>query len=317
MNYRNLGRSGLRVSEIGLGSWLTMDEGDLEHASQLHAAAYDAGINFFDTANAYGKGRTETVVGHALRGYRRETYVLATKAFWPYEPEWPFPNANDRGLSRKHLHQELDKSLTRLGVDYVDIFQCHRFDENTPLAETCKAMSDLVERGKTLYWGVSEWTGPQIEEAVNLCEEHGWNQPISNQPIYNMLDRHWESDSLPVSHRLGIGNVCFSPLAEGLLTGKYSDGTPTGTRGDHESKGVFLRRRFTEANLEKTAKLTQLAEDLNIPLSTLALRWCLRREEISSCIIGASHPDQIIENAKAVQFEWDEVLEERVEAILG
>lgn len=317
MKYRRVGNSGLVVSEIGLGSWLTLDDGDLETAELLHRTAYDAGINFFDTANAYGAGRTESVVGHAIRGFRRETFVLATKAFWPYEPEWPFPGANDRGLSRKHLHQELDKSLLRLGVEYVDLYQCHRFDENTPLTETCRAMHDLVERGKTIYWGVSEWTGEQIAEAVAVCEEHSWIQPISNQPMYNMLERHWELDAFPETDRLGLGNVCFSPLAEGLLTGKYQDGTPSGSRAEHETRGQFIRKRFTEANLEKTRRLGQLASDIGAPLSTLALRWCLRREEITSCIIGASRPEQILENVKAPYFEWDDEIDERIDAILG
>jgi aryl-alcohol dehydrogenase-like predicted oxidoreductase len=316
VKYRHLGRSGLVVSEIGFGSWLTLDEGDLETATELHRTAYESGINFFDTANAYGSGETETVVGHALRPFRRETFVLATKAFWPYEPDWPFPTANDRGLSRKHLHQELEKSLTRLGVDYVDLYQCHRFDENTPLEETCRAMSDLVERGKTIYWGTSEWTGTQIQAAVSICEDAGWHRPISNQPIYNMLDRHWEKDTFPDTQRCGIGNVCFSPLAEGMLTGKYVDETPDGSRAGHEKKGKFLRARFTDPNIEKVRRMAVIAAELGVPMSTIALRWCLRRTEVSSCIVGASRPEQIVENTKAVDFEWDESIEVKIAAIL-
>ena len=317
MKYRHLGNSGLVVSEIGFGSWLTLDHGDLEHAELLHRTAYDAGINFFDTANQYGLGQTESVVGHAIRGLRRETYVLATKAFWPYEQDWPFPGANDRGLSRKHLHQEMDKSLQRLGVEYVDLYQCHRFDEHTPLAETCRAMHDLVERGKTLYWGVSEWSGVQIAEACAICDENGWIRPISNQPLYNMLERHWELDCFPETDRLGLGNVCFSPLAEGLLTGKYIDASPQGSRAEHDTQGQFLRKRFNDANLEKIRRLGQLAGDMGIPLSSLALRWILRRKEISSCIIGASRPEQIIENANAPEFKWDDEIADHIEAIIG
>ena len=317
MKYRRLGRSGLAVSEIGLGSWLTLDEGDTGLASDLHRTAYENGINFFDTANQYGLGSTESVVGEALAPFRRETYVLATKVFWPYEKDWPFPGANDRGLSRKHIFSEIEKSLSRLRTDHVDLYQCHRFDDGTPLEETCRAMSDLVVQGKARYWGVSEWTGDQIEEATSICEDAGWHRPISNQPIYNMLDRHWEKDAFPATVRCGMGNVCFSPLAEGLLTGKYADGTPPDTRGADERKGQFLRRRFTETNLEKVRRLGQLAGDLDVPLSSLALRWCLRREEVTSCIIGASRPEQVVQNAAACHLDWDDVLADRIEASLG
>lgn len=177
-------------------------------------------------------------------------------------------------------------------------------------------MSDLVERGKTIYWGTSEWTGTQIQAAVSICEDAGWHRPISNQPIYNMLDRHWEKDTFPDTQRCGIGNVCFSPLAEGMLTGKYVDETPEGSRADHEKKGKFLRARFTDPNIEKVRRLALIAAELGVPMSTIALRWCLRRTEISSCIVGASRPEQILENAKAVDFNWDESIEEKIQAIL-
>lgn len=317
MKYRRLGRSGLVVSEIGLGSWLNHDEGHIELATDLHRTAYENGINFYDTANQYGLGSTESIVGEALSPFRRETYVLATKAFWPYEKDWPFPGANDRGLSRKHLFTEVEKSLARLRTDHVDLYQCHRFDPDTPLDETCRAMSDIVSQGKARYWGVSEWNNGQIEEATSICDEAGWHRPISNQPLYNMIDRHWEQDAFPGTARCGLGNVCFSPLAEGLLTGKYGEGTPNDTRAADERKGQFLRSRFTEANLERVRRLGQLAADLGTPLSNLALRWCLRREEISSCIIGASRPEQIIENVTAPDLEWDDAIADRAEATLG
>ena len=315
MRYRRLGRSGLVVSEIGLGSWLTLDEGDADHATLLHRTAYENGINFYDTANQYGLGQTETVVGAALAPFRRETYVLATKAFWPYERDWPFPSANDRGLSRKHLFQEMDKSLQRLRTDYVDLYQCHRFDSNTPLEETCRAMSDLVQQGKTLYWGVSEWNNSQIDEAVSICEDAGWHRPISNQPIYNMLDRHWEEQAFPATERGGLGNVCFSPLAEGLLTGKYADGTPPEARAAHEAKGQFIRRRFTEANMDRFAASDRSPATSACPCRT-SRRWCLRRPEISSCIIGASRPEQILENTGGLDVPWNDELADH-DATLG
>jgi aryl-alcohol dehydrogenase-like predicted oxidoreductase len=235
MKYRRLGMWGLQLSD-------------------------ENGINFFDTANAYGGGETETVVGRALAPFRRETYVLATKLFWPVK-DWPFPGANDRGLNRKHVIEQCDVSLQRLGVEYIDLYQCHRYDENTPLPETCRAMSDLVDRGKVLYWGVSEWTAEQIAEAVEICDDHGWHQPVSNQPLYNMLERHWEAEVFPTCARLGLGIVNFSPLAEGVLTGKYLDGVPAGTRAADEKLSVWIKPRLTDDNAEKVRKLKTLADE--------------------------------------------------------
>ena len=230
MNYRRLGQWGLQLSEIGFGSWLTLSDGDQGLADELHRTAYDLGINFFDTANVYGRGRTEPQVGKALRQFQRDTFVLATKVYFPVYPDWPFPGVNDRGLSRKHIFEQCHASLRRLEVDYIDLYQCHRFDENTPVVETCRAMNDLIEEGKVLYWGVSEWTADQISDAVAVCEEHSWHPPVSNQPRYNMVQREWEDDVLPICQRLGLGIVSFSPLAEGLLTGKYLDGVPPDSR---------------------------------------------------------------------------------------
>ena len=180
MKYRRLGMWGLKLSEIGFGSWLNFNQNDQYLATELHRVAYESGINFFDTANVYGRSRTEVLVGKALGPFRRDTYVLATKVYWPFDRDWPFPEANDRGLSRKHIFAECHASLKRLGTDYIDLYQCHRFDDQVPLAETCRALNDLAVQGKILYWGVSEWTAEHIAEAVAICEECGWHRPVSN-----------------------------------------------------------------------------------------------------------------------------------------
>jgi aryl-alcohol dehydrogenase-like predicted oxidoreductase len=317
MKYRRLGKWGVKLSEFGFGSWLTLNQGDQALAVALHRTAYENGINFFDTANAYGRGQTEVMVGKALRGFRRDTYVLATKVFWAFERDWPFPGANDRGLSRKHIFEQCHASLRRLAVDYIDLYQCHRYDQDTPLIETCRIMNDLIDQGKVLYWGVSEWNAEQIADAVAICEDHNWHAPASNQPIHNMLERHWEAEVFPTCKRLGLGIVTFSPLAEGLLTGKYNAGIPKGSRAADPAAGQFIQARMTEENLATVRKLADLAAGLGIPLSNLALSWCLHRPEITSVIVGASKPQQIIENAKASDVALDDAVLERISVILG
>jgi aryl-alcohol dehydrogenase-like predicted oxidoreductase len=307
---------GLKLSEIGFGSWLIFNDRNQDRADELHRVAYENGINFFDTANAYGRGETETLVGNALRPFPRDTYVLATKLFWPL-PDWPFPGANDRGLSRKQIFERCHTSLTRLRTDYLDIYQCHRYDPETPLAETCRAMHDLIVQGKTLYWGVSEWTSEQIAEAVGLCDDHGWHRPVSNQPLYNMLERHWEAEVFPTCARFGLGIVNFSPLAEGLLTGKYLDGIPPGTRAADEQAGQFIAPRLTDEHQSRVRRLKELADGMGVPLSNLALAWCLRRPELTSAIIGASRPEQVVENARASELRLDDAVLDRISAILG
>jgi aryl-alcohol dehydrogenase-like predicted oxidoreductase len=317
MKYRRLGMWGVKLSEVGFGSWLTLNRGDQDLADALHRAAYEAGINFFDTANVYGGGRTEEKVGRALAPFRRDTYVLATKVYWPCDKNWPFPGANDRGLSRKHIVEQCHASLRRLGTDYIDLYQCHRYDPQTPLIETCRAFHDLIVQGKVFYWGTSEWTAQQISEAVAACDEHGWNRPASNQPIYNMLERHWEAEVFPTCARLGLGIAAFSPLAEGVLTGKYECGVPDGSRGADPAAGEFIRPRLTEDNRARVRKLTELAAGLSVPPSNLALAWCLRRPEVTTCIIGASRTEQIKENARASGLLLDEHVLDRISAILG
>ena len=317
MNYRRLGTWGVKLSEIGYGSWLVFKGNDQGLATTLHRVAYENGINFFDTANVYGRGRTEVLVGAALAPFRRDSYVLATKVYWPFEQDWPFPEANDRGLSRKHVFEQCHASLKRLGTDYIDLYQCHRFDEQTPVLETCRAMNDLIAQGKVLYWGTSEWTADQISEAVAICDEHGWSRPASNQPLYNMLQRQWEAEVFPTCARLGLGIVNFSPLAEGVLTGKYLDGIPPESRAADERAGEFIRPLLNEENRAKLAKLAELAGGLGVPISNLALAWCLRRPELTSCITGASRQEQIVENVKASELKLDDHLLDRIGAILG
>jgi aryl-alcohol dehydrogenase-like predicted oxidoreductase len=316
MKYRRLGMWGVKLSEIGFGSWLTLNGKDEELAVALHRAAYENGINFFDTANVYGRGRTEVLVGKALAPFRRDTYVLATKVFWCVEEDWPFPEANDRGLSRKHVFEQCHASLGRLGTDYVDLYQCHRYDEHAPLLETCRAMNDLINQGKVLYWGVSEWSADQISEAVAICDDHGWHRPASNQPLYNMLERHWEPDFAECA-RLGLGIVGFSPLAEGMLTGKYNEGVPPDSRAADERAGEFIRPRLSDENVARLRKLSELAAGLETPLSNLALAWCLRLPEVTSCIVGASRCEQIAENAHASGLTLDDHVLDRISAILG
>ncbi|MCH7601874.1 MAG: aldo/keto reductase family protein [Planctomycetes bacterium] len=317
MKYRRLGMWGLKLSEIGYGSWLTLNQGDQDLADKLNRTAYENGINFFDTANVYGRGQTEVLVGKALKPFLRDTFVLATKVYWPFQQDWPFPEANDRGLNRKHIFEQCHASLKRLDVDYIDLYQCHRYDENTPLPETCRAMNDLVNQGKVLYWGVSEWSGDQIAQAVEICDDHGWHRPACNQLLHNMLERHWEEECLPMCERLGLGIVNFSPLAEGILTGKYLKGIPKDSRAADEKLGQFIKPRMTDENMAIIRKLDDVAQGLGVPLSNLALAWCLHRPGLTCVIAGSSKPEQIIENIKASELTLNDEVMERIIAILG
>ncbi|MCF8563936.1 aldo/keto reductase family protein [Alicyclobacillus tolerans] len=315
MKYRKLGRSGLKVSEIALGSWLTYGAAvDTGVAKECIRTAYDLGINFFDTANAYNRGAAEEVVGSVLRDYPRESYVLATKVYFPMGD-----GPNDRGLSRKHIVEQCNASLKRLGVDYVDLYQCHRFDEETDLEETLRALDDLVTQGKVLYVGVSEWSAVQIQDAVALARELNLDRIVSNQPIYNMLVRYIEQDVLPVSQRYGIGQVVFSPLAQGILTGKYKRGAaiPSGTRGSDEASNHWIQTYMTDDVLAGVEKLGQVAAELGASLSQLALAWVLRQPGVSSAIIGASRPGQVVENVKASAFEIPEDALKEIQGILA
>ncbi|MDQ2732883.1 MAG: aldo/keto reductase family protein [Armatimonadota bacterium] len=298
MNYRRLGGSGLKVSEVCLGSWLTYGNATEDTtAEKCVAKAFEVGINFFDTANVYATGAAEEVLGKALQGYDRDDYVIATKVYFPMG-EGP----NDRGLSRKHIREQCDRSLKRLKVDYIDLYQCHRFDTEAPVEETLRAMDDLVSAGKVLYTGFSEWSAGQIAEALGLQRQWNLDRFVSSQPFYNILGRGVEKEVLPLCWREGIGQIVFSPLAQGVLTGKYRPGQPppAGTRAADPKQNMFMGGgKMDDSQLEKVEKLRPLAEREGLSMAQFALAWCLRRPEISSVIIGASRPEQVEENAGA------------------
>lgn len=314
MRWRHLGSSGLQVTTVSLGSWITYG-GSVsdDQATACIDRAHELGVRFFDTANIYAGGEAEVVMGRALKQRRRESIVLATKVFWPMG-ETP----NERGLSRKHIREQCELSLRRLGTDYVDLYQCHRYDDATPLAETCAVMDDLIRQGKVLYWGVSEWTAQQIEAAVELCRERGWSEPVSNQPQYSALYRRIENDVLPTSARLGVGNVVWSPLAMGILTGKYRrvDDVPEGTRASSQSAG-FMREYFTQEVLDAVAAAGDVARDAGCTVAQLSLAWCLRRPEVSSVIVGASRPQQLDETCAAADLDLADSAWDAVDRLLG
>ncbi|MCL5039393.1 MAG: aldo/keto reductase family protein [Firmicutes bacterium] len=297
MQYRRLGKSGLKVSEIALGSWLTYGASvDKEVASKIIHRAYEAGVNFFDTANVYARGAAEVVVGEALRDFPRESFVLATKAFWPMG-EGP----NDRGLSRKHVMEQCHASLRRLGVDYIDLFYCHRYDPETPLEETLRALDDLVSQGKVLYVGVSEWTAAQIADAAHLARQMNLDPLVADQPNYSLINRRIEAEIMPLCAREGMGIVPFSPLGQGILTGKYRPGqeAPAGSRGADPKTNSFFNRIATTDRLEKVAALRPIAEKNGLTVGQLALAWLLGHREVSSVLVGATRVEQLEENLGA------------------
>lgn len=294
MESRRLGRSGLRVSEVVLGSWLTFGSSVDEDATKACVkAALDAGIHTFDTADVYALGKAEELLGRALAGVPRKDVVLATKVFWPTGK-----GPNDRGLSRKHVFETLDASLMRLKTGYVDVYQCHRFDPDVPLEETVRAMEDLVRQGRVLHWGVSVWTGAQIAEAIRIARSLGGVGPIVNQPEYSLLDRRVEEEVLPVSRREGVSQWVFSPLAQGVLTGKYSGGArPTGSRGADAQRNRFMTDRLVPDVLARVDRFVALAKDAGTTPARLALAWCLSVPGIDAVVVGATRPEQVAENA--------------------
>ncbi|OMF38668.1 voltage-gated potassium channel [Paenibacillus sp. FSL H8-0548] len=315
MNYRKLGRTGLKVSEISLGSWLTygnsVDDGT---AAKTIAQAYELGINFFDTANVYMRGKAEEVVGEALRGYNRESYVIATKVFGEMGS-----GPNDRGLSRKHILEQANASLKRLGLDYVDIYYCHRFDPETPVDETLRTLEDLVRSGKVLYVGVSEWTAAQMQEALQVADKYLLDRIVVNQPQYHMFHRKIEQEIIPLGERNGISQVVFSPLAQGVLTGKYSRGEagkPQGSRALDASSNMYISGYLTDWHLSRVDELKGLAEELGCSVAQLAIAWVLRQPNVASALVGASRPEQIVENIKASEVKLTDDLVQRIETIL-
>ncbi len=298
MQYRHLGKYGVKVSEVALGSWLTYGGAtEDEAATACIEKAYDLGINFFDTANVYARGKSEEVVGRALTQYARDSYFLATKVYFPMGD-----GPNDRGLSRKHIFEQCHLSLKRLGTDYIDLYQCHRYDPETPLEETLVALDDLTRQGKILYAGVSEWSAGQIAHAVDYVRGARLHPIVSNQPLYNMLGRGIEKEVIPLCEREGIGQVVFSPLAQGVLTGKYKPGQepPAGSRAADPGQNMFMGGgKLDQDTLAKVQGLLPIAEGLGLSMAQLALAWCLRQKNVSSVIIGASKAAQVEDNAGA------------------
>ncbi|MEA2315076.1 MAG: hypothetical protein QOI03_1768 [Solirubrobacteraceae bacterium] len=310
MNYRKLGSSDIEVSEISLGSWLTYSGGVArEQAQACVNAAFEAGINFIDTANVYGRGAAETLLGEVLSGRERSSYVLATKVFFPM-------SASDSGLSAAQIHKQIDASLQRLRTDYVDLYQCHRFDEQTPLQETMSALTDVVRAGKARHIGFSEWPAQRIAESLALPGVERW---VSSQPQYSMLWRAPEAEVIPLCEREGISQIVWSPLAQGVLTGKYSPQAPPppDSRAASESMGGFIERLMAPQVLEAVARLAPVAQQAGLTMAQLALAWVLRKQNVASAIVGASRPEQVHANASAAGIVLSADTLEAIDAALG
>lgn len=314
MKYRRLGRTGLKVSEISLGSWLTYGKSVEDNTAEktIHKA-YELGINFFDSANVYERGEGEKVMAKALKEFPRESYVITTKAFWPMGD-----GPNDRGLSRKHVYEQVHNSLKRMDLDYVDIFYCHRYDPETPVDETLRVIDDLIRQGKILYAGVSEWSAAQIEEAVGIADKKLLDRIVVNQPQYNMLNRYIEKEIIPVSSKHGISQVVFSPLAQGMLTGKYKGGNiPENSRAANDTINSSVKNFLTDDNFTKVDRLESLAKELDSTLPALAIAWILRQENVASALVGASRPEQIEANVKGIELHLTQEVIEKIEEILS
>lgn len=309
MHYRQLGNSDLEVSEIALGSWLTYGVGvEAKQSRACLASALDCGINFFDTANVYGKGAAESFLGEFLKGQPRDSYVLATKLFFSMSDI-------DRGLSAGQIHKQLNDSLRRLGTDYIDLYQCHRFDEDTPLEETMQALTEVVKSGKVRFVGFSEWSAPQIQAALDIP---GVVSFISSQPQYSMIWRVPEAEVIPLCADNGISQIVWSPLAQGVLTGKYGKGVqaPADSRASNPQMNYFMDRLLSEKLLKSIDQLNPIAADLGISMTQLALAWVLRESNLAAAIIGASRPQQVLENAAASGIKLDQASLQAIDAAL-
>ncbi len=316
MEFRHLGNSGLKISEITYGNWLTHgSQVENEVATQCVRAALDEGISTFDTADVYANTQAETVLGEALKGERRESLEIFTKVYFPTGPG----GKNDTGLSRKHILESINGSLTRLQTDHVDLYQAHRYDAFTPLEETMQAFADVVRQGKALYIGVSEWTAEQLREGHRLAEELGI-QLISSQPQYSMLWRVIEEEVVPASAELGISQIVWSPIAQGVLSGKYQPGQapPEGSRATDEKGGADMIKRFMDDDvLTRVQQLKPVADELDLTMAQLAVAWVLQNDNVAAALVGASRPEQVTENVKAAGVKIPDELMKRIDDALG
>jgi len=319
MEYRYLGKSGIKVSALSFGSWVTFgDQIGEDVALEMMKAAFDAGVNFFDNAEAYSQGKSETMMGNVVKkaGWKRSDLVISTKIFWGGD------GPNDRGLSRKHIVEGMDASLARLQMDYVDLVFAHRPDINTPMEETVRAFNHVIEKGQAFYWGTSEWSATEIMEAYAIARREHLIPPLMEQPQYHMFHRErFEAEYAPLYEEIGLGTTIWSPLASGLLTGKYNQGIPEGTRASLEGYD-WLRKRFEDENaienIQKVGQMLPIADELGCSMAQLALAWTLKNPHVSTTITGASRPEQVVENMKAIEVVeklTPEVME-RIEGIL-